>query len=182
MKRKNEQEIESALNQPQQGLFELAYAALQKGADEINHIYTLQWNVRADIAKTILTISSAIIVIGIAFGPSLIKSRFKWVLTISWCAFLLSILSAILTLWLSLGLYTFSAFLVNSRKELRGLVRTADLNNLDAEQLVLPIIGDRLDFMERLDRRAMTVLKISLIAFVIAILGLAAIGWKQFTS
>src|SRR5258708_18266546 len=135
----------------QSELLDALYSSLQEQASELATIYATQWNVRNDISRTLLTISSAILVISISLSSHITTHR--WILGFCWAAFSLAILSGVGTLWLSLGLYTFPAFVMTARREIRERVRNFEVATVrdEASAIIDDLIGPRLDQMERFD-------------------------------
>jgi len=168
------------LNPEQQNeLLDAMYSSLQEQASELGTIYTTQWNVRNDISRTLLTISSAILVISISLSSHI--TTHKWILGVCWAAFLLTILSGVASLWFSLGLYTFPAFVINGRKEIRERVKDFEVATVreEASAIIDDLIGPRLDQMERFDRLAIKSLKACLTMFIVGLLCTGVVGWEQ---
>jgi hypothetical protein len=94
---------------------------------------------------------------------------------------LLAILTAIATLWLSLGLFTLPASIVSAREKLRQRVKDFDVNQPHEEgtSIIDDLLARRLGHMEKLDRWAIRTLKISLTMFLVGLLSTGVIGWIQ---
>jgi hypothetical protein len=114
-------------SEQQSELLETMHSSLQESSSKLSAIYTPQWNVRNEISRTLLTISSAILVISISLSSRITAHR--WIVGFCWAAFLFAILAAVASLWLSLGLYTLPAFIVGARKHLRERVELFDVAN-----------------------------------------------------
>src|SRR5258708_12696896 len=109
----------------QSELLDALYSSLQEQASELATIYATQWNVRNDISRTLLTISSAILVISISLSSHITTHR--WILGVCWAAFSLAILSGVGTLCLSLRLYPFPPFALPPRRQIPPPLRTFHL-------------------------------------------------------
>ncbi len=160
-------------------LFETIYESFQESASKLGAIYTPQWNVRNEIAKTLLTISTAVLVISISLSSRITAHR--WILDICWSAFLLAIFFSVATLWLSLGLFSLPAFMVAVRTDLRKAVKDFDLEKLEEASgaIVNRLVINYLNKMEKLDRWALKTIEASLLLFVIGLFFTAIIGWTQ---
>ena len=160
-------------------LFETIYSSLQDTASNLGAMYSPQWNVRNDIARTLLTISSAVLVISISLSSRVIIH--KWILGVCWTAFLLAILTAIATLWLSLGLFTLPGSIVNTRNKLREMIKDFDVTQPHEEgaSIIDGLVARRLGYMEKLDRWAIRTLKASLSMFLIGLVCTGIVGWIQ---
>lgn len=150
-------------------LFDTIYDSLQDGAAKLTSLYVPQWNARNDISRTLLTISSAILVVSISLSSHVTTQ--KWILGVCWGAFLGAIVSAVLALYFCGGLLTLPAHIVGARKELKEAVRNFDVTkpHEEAESLVDNLITEKLNHMEKLDRRAIRLLQTSLLLFLVGV-------------
>src|ERR1043166_9094367 len=94
-------------------LLEALSEALQEHAVKVLAIYKPQWDIRNDTVKTLLTISSGVLVISVSLSSQI--GRYKWILAVSWTAFGLAIICAVATLWLSQRLYSFGGAAFHAR-------------------------------------------------------------------
>jgi len=166
----------------QEEIFKIVSERLFDWATQINGIYTPQWNIRNEVAKTLLTISSAAVVISMTLLSKLSAAQAYTprVLTFCWIAFLASILTSVVTLWLSMGLYHLSSSVVDMRAELRKRIKAIDLSNAAAAvELIASITDKAMQGMGWRDRWATRTIKISLAAFITALATLAVIGWQR---
>jgi hypothetical protein len=161
----------------EQEIFEAAYNSLQGTAAKLGGIYTPQWNARNDVAKTLLTVASAVLVISITLSSRVTVNL--WLLRLCWTGFLISILCSLATLWLSLGLYSLPSFIVAARTELREWAKEIDPAKPDAGPIIDRLFTARLNTMEKLDRWAIRTLKCGFILFLVALICTAIVGWTQ---
>jgi hypothetical protein len=79
--------------------------AVQKYLEQIDKFYTPYWNARTELAKSMISLSSASIVLTVTFSGSLVnigkRDMMNYLLFSSWLLFLLSIISGVLCLWFS---------------------------------------------------------------------------------
>jgi hypothetical protein len=88
-----------------------------------------QWDRRNDIAKTLLTISSAAVVLSVTLSSPSVNPRppklILWPLMVAWVAFFVSRCLSIATLWVSSRLYGLGPAILEKRKELRKRIAKA---------------------------------------------------------
>jgi hypothetical protein len=160
-------------------VFEATYASLQETASKILAIYKNQWDFRNDLAKTLLTVSSAVLVVSVSLSSHVTKH--KWILGICWAALLLAIVTAVITLWFSLGLFTLPAVIFSGRKTLRQKITSFDVTKPHDEvsAIVDELVATRIDLMAKLDRRAIRTIKVSISMFLVGLLCTGIIGWLE---
>ena len=164
-------------------LLEALSEALQEHAVKVLAIYKPQWDIRNDTVKTLLTISSGVLVISVSLSSQI--GRYKWILAVTWTAFGLAIICAIATLWLSQRLYSFGGAMFHARTRLRDTIKGIEIDNLIearrafVDKLVDENISAAIDAMERDDRRATKTLHATLWMFLAGLLFTAVAGWMR---
>src|SRR6266516_4224321 len=83
---------------------------------------------RQDVARTLITLSSAALLFTITFASSLIKptsSRsLRYTIGFCWLAFVISLILSLLSLWFSIGAQNFPALVMTKIKELKEIAAT----------------------------------------------------------
>jgi hypothetical protein len=158
-----------------------------KGApDEIEKTHGPIWNARYELAKNIVSLSSASLVLTVTFSKSITDPNgpftWKYLLFGSWLALLLSLISAILSLWVSIKLKTFGARFFNQRAKIRGALDSLDLNKPDPLKGLRNLVDEVLVPLSPVDVWQGRFLNLSLIMFIVALALLGAFGWKQFAT
>jgi hypothetical protein len=163
-------------------LFDGVYSTLEETAAKITTTFKTQWDVRNDVARTLLTLSSAVLVSSISLSSHI--TNHKWLLAVCWATLLLAIISAIDTIWFSLGLFSLPATIFNIRSKLQQRMKNFDIEHRDREvdQIINEFVARRISSMDKLDRRAMKPLKVSISMFLIGLLCTGVIGWLQLRS
>ena len=89
-------------------------------AEKMESIHSSFWSTRIDVCKALLTITCAVLVGTISFSGSLIGPGKQEIvcspiLITSWCFFVFSIISAVLSLWCSYHLNSYKVLFFNSK-------------------------------------------------------------------
>src|SRR5882672_4127103 len=96
---------------------------LQELAAQIHGIYQPQWNARADVLKTIVSLSSASIVLSVTFSSSLraLKLGPNWnrLIVLSFVLLVLSLIVALIALWIGMRVYGIQSSVFDARLEIR---------------------------------------------------------------
>lgn len=151
--------------------------------DEVNAILAPSWDARDNIARTLISISSAAVVLTLTFSKSitnLLASDFWESLILSaWILFMLCILTSILTLWTSRNARALAPRFV---KQLVKLFADIAIKPEDSTQNISELADDtikkQLNFFMH-DRWSEYFLKAALICFGTAMLLLGVVGGKQ---
>lgn len=169
----------------QNELLETIYRALQESSSDLVSVYLPQWDRRNEIAKTLLTISSAAVVLSVTLSSPSVSPRppklILWPLMIAWVAFFVSTCLSIATLWVSSRLYGLGPAIVEKRKELRErIAKVPPKDTLAATDMVDDVISGSIMALEKWDRRAFKTHVASLWALMVALFSLAAAGVMRF--
>src|SRR6266446_877241 len=169
----------------QKELLETIYRALQNGSSELISVYLPQWDRRNEIAKTLLTISSAAVVLSVTLSSPSVNPRppkiILWPLMVAWVAFFVSTCLSIATLWVSSRLYGLGPAIVEKRKELgKRIAKAPPKDTSAATDMVDDVISDSIMALEKWDRRAFKTHVGSFWALMVALFFLAAAGVMRF--
>jgi hypothetical protein len=161
---------------------------LQDQTSRIHKIYEPQWNARADLLKTIVTISSASIVLSFTFSTRLntlaLSQLWSRLVVASFGLLVVSLVISVIALWIGSNVYKAQSGVLGKRLELRE----AAMASLSAGEL-----KERLDPMKaiyreawrsvvRCDRITAFLVPFCAVPFCIAIAILAIVGAKQILS
>lgn len=146
---------------------------------KLESIYSSSWSSSEEIAKTVISVSSGVIAFTIAFSESIIKNMKgnfgRYFVCLSWVLFLLSIITALISLWRTRQARSAAARLLMSASEIQENFSSSEFEkgtNL-LKKAITPLDRDNAIYSERF-------LKASLIFLTIAVLILGSIGIVQF--
>jgi hypothetical protein len=162
-----------------------AKAAAEKVSAEIQEIYGPLWEAREDLAKLVVSLSSAILVGTITFSGGLIgvdapTATCPFLVIYSWCLLFLALSAGVVSLWFSANLKSFRLRLTNAEPQLIESAGKLDpslpLDELQKEliKLVVKYANSGSKPIGRSDSGSGTFLKISLVSFG---LGLGVFLW-----
>ncbi|HEX8708809.1 MAG TPA: hypothetical protein VF723_11245 [Pyrinomonadaceae bacterium] len=152
--------------------------------EEIERTHSPFWNARYELAKNVISLASASLVLTVTFSTSLTGpgkvGNWKYLLICSWIAFLLSLISATSSLWVSINLKTVAARFLNQSVKVMQVLDNLDLSSPNPTQELQGVINEILVPLKPIEVWQGRFLNISLIMFMIALTLLGAFGWKQF--
>jgi hypothetical protein len=166
--------------------FDQFHENLKKAPEDIESVHGPYWNARYELAKNVVSLSSASLVFTITFSKSVIDTAtvgvWKYLLFGSWLAFLLSLISAVSCLWISIKLKSFGARLFNQRAKIREAIEQFDISKPNPTNEIERLLLTALSPMQPVDKWAGRLLHASLILFIVALALLGSFGWKQFAA
>ena len=133
---------------------------------------------RKDVAKTLVSLSSAALLFTITFASSLIKPNsslfLRYTMGVCWLAFVFSLILSLLSLWFSIGLCNFQALLMTKTKEINEIAAEGreTLPTFVADLWEKEIVPD--------DKRSRRSLLAAFISYGIALVILLVVGVWQF--
>ena len=151
--------------------------------DKIMQAYSPQWKARADVAKTLVPLTSGALLFTITFASSLAKGVvypiWRYCLLASWVSFLLSLTASLLSLWFSIGLHDQKANVLEQSDKMR-----AEIANPNATvESGLAVMGDIFYAankpIERKDKASRRLLNAAYIFYGLAILLIGVMGARQ---
>ena len=165
-------------------------AAGDQTAERMRQVHGHYWNSRLDVCKTVLTITSAVLVGTISFSSSLLGPG-KEALTcpiflyISWFFFVISICSSLYALWHLYQLNTFHASFNNKSSELEESLKAIGPRETEQElvaeidKIVGNITNQSAKPLQKADIHSHNGLKAQLITFGLGILAFTIFGVIQ---
>ena len=166
--------------------FDKFHENVRKAPEEIESVHGPYWNARYELAKNIVSLSSASLVLTVTFSKSVVGTNnvgaWKYLLIGSWLAFLLSLIAAVSCLWISIELKSFGARLFNVRAKIREAIERFDLSKSNPTDEIEALLLAALSPMGTVDERAGRLLRASLVLFIVALVLLGGFGWKQFAA
>jgi hypothetical protein len=173
-----------------------AHQGVKSPLDEFENTFAPYSNARSELVKTVISLSSASVVLTVTFSNSLITTRasvtWRGVLFASWTAFLISTICAIITLWFATKMKTLPRIFPMQSNRVEEALLKLDMDfqkpnfeqeiSSTVEKTVADIIAMGVSSIMKYDNWAERSLKISLIMFVVALALLGVFGWKQITA
>lgn len=107
-------------------LVESAENAAEHTVDKMNKVHGPHWKSRADLAKLIISISTAILVSTITFSSTLLdkpNTSCPELLILSWMAFFITLIGGVLCLYYATKLHTSLVIFINSGPELENEIK-----------------------------------------------------------
>jgi xanthosine utilization system XapX-like protein len=158
---------------------------LQGAASQLHKIYEPQWNARADTLKTIVSLSSASIVLSVTFSSSLRALNmglfWRYLIVFSFAMFVLSIVIALIGLWVGTQVYQIQSAMFNTRREVKQAFMDANSHEefvsafgTIQHRSLIPIV--------RSDKLTTWLFRTSSASFCVAIVSLAVVGARQLLS
>jgi hypothetical protein len=151
----------------------------QKRTNELQAIFAPTWSARADTLKTIVSLSSASIVLSVTFSSSLRQlnagSAWRYLIVFSFGLFTTSLITAIFALWWGARLYRLQSLMVDQRLRMYEAI----LNSKSKDEIgpkLHNIAGEVLKPIYDTDNQIAVLYGISGICFCIAIILLAIVG------
>ena len=156
--------------------------ACQEAANWAYKIHRPGWNARAEALKALAPISSASIVLSVTFSRSLLALTrnlfWRYLLLFTFAMFVLSLLSALASLWLGIRLHEMEARMLYQRKEIYKAIEQIDLTAADVTEPFDPILNRVNKPIETRDQWSERLTNGSFICFILAILSLSALGFR----
>jgi ABC-type multidrug transport system fused ATPase/permease subunit len=158
---------------------------VQELAAQFHKIFEPEWNARVDVLKTIVSLSSASIVLSVTFSSSLrplkVDLFWRYAVVFSFVLFVASLILAFIALRAGTRLYEVQSTLFNKRGEINKALMEA--SSVEAfNETFAEVINRSFKPIERNDRLANRLFKVSSICFCSAIISLAAVGIVQLLS
>ena len=157
----------------------------QEAAAKLHKIFEPHWNVRADVLKTIVSLSSASIVLSVTFSSSLRTLKldlfWKYLVAFSFGMFTLSLILAFLALLTVARVYELQAAIHNRRMEIMKAVTGASSVE-DFDKAFDDIITGVLTTLKNHDEFASRKLRSSAVCFCLAVMSLSIVGAVQLLS
>ena len=151
---------------------------------EIMKISAPYQSARDELAKTLISISSAAIVLTITFAkPFAVSSQsqvWRSLPYVSWAAFLVSIIASLITLFLSITVRGIGMRFFNERANIIRAIASPDRSLANAYQEAENLL-QKITKPNKKDAWADVCVKISLVSFGLALIILGAIGWWQLS-
>jgi len=101
----------------------------QNRTAQLHDVLAPKWNARADTLKTIVSLSSASIVLSVTFSSSLRQlnagSAWRYLIIFSFALFVIALVIAFLALWLGSGLYQMQSRVLDQRRAMTNVLMKA---------------------------------------------------------
>lgn len=156
---------------------------LQEAAAYLHKIYQPQWDARGDVLKTIVSLSSASIVLSVTFSSSLrglyLSAVWRYLILFSFAALIVSLILAVVALWTGTRVYELQSGMFDVRKQIhRSFLDATTYDDFMDEFIAIQTrVNTRIANSDKLTTK---LFHVSLASFCIALAILAAVGAKQF--
>jgi hypothetical protein len=182
MKNKEEKSIQASYSEEAKRVLieglELGQDDFEKQLDRTHSPY---WDARNDLSKTVISLASGSIVLTVTFSSSLIGSEranpWNYLLFGSWVSFLVTIIMAVVSLWISTSLKKLPASFADQKSKIREVIE----NEGSSEDIVNAIEKSSPNYW-RVSRWSGRFHHASLIMFIVALLLLGLFGWRRFAA
>ena len=157
--------------------------SFQQAAAYSYGIFKPVWDARSDVSKTLVTLSSASIVLSVTFSSSLkslnVGLFWRYLVVFSFAMFVLSLISALSALWIGAGVHEGPANMLVERKEIQKAVEGLGRSNSDYMIPFDEILQKVNRPIETRDKWSRRFARASFLCFGAAILSLAVGGFRQ---
>jgi hypothetical protein len=157
----------------------------QEAAAKIHAMYEPQWNARADVLKTLVSLSSASIVLSVTFSSSLralnVDRFWRYLIVFSFALFVASLIVAIIALRAGTKLYESQSNIFDRQKD----IKKAYIDSPSDEQFlyaISDIVARSFTPIQNSDKLAHKLFHISSACFCSAVVALAIVGAVQLLS
>jgi hypothetical protein len=156
-----------------------------ESAAELHKIYEPQWNARADVLKTIVSLSSASIVLSVTFSSMLrslnVDLFWRYLIVFSFSMLVISLILAFIALRVGTRLYEVQSNMVERKQEIKKAVMDASSEE-EFYKTFQDILNRSFKLIARNDKLANQLFRISSACFCLAIISLAVVGAVQLLS
>jgi hypothetical protein len=158
---------------------------VKEAATELHETYEPQWSARNDVLKTIVSISSASIVLSVTFSTSLralkVDLFWKYLVVFSFSLLVVSLVLAFIALRIGTRLFEIQSNFFEERTKIQQAVINASSEE-DFYKIYQDILNRAFKPVERSDKLATRLFKFSSICFCLAVISLAVVGVVQLLS
>ncbi|MDQ2975902.1 MAG: hypothetical protein M3R69_10905 [Acidobacteriota bacterium] len=158
--------------------------AFQEASAYLYKIYEPQWIARNDALKTLASVSSGALILSVTFSSSItslkVGARWRYVILFTFLMFGLALFSALISIWIGVGLHHLQSAFVDNRKAIQALVDKIDPSSEDMREPFQPLLDKTNKPFQTKDEWAERLFNISFVSFGLAALSLVAIAIKQF--
>lgn len=155
----------------------------QERGEYLHKAYSPSWNARADVAKTLTSLSSAAIVLSVTFSSTLISLNanpaWRYAVVFSFTMLLFSLLSALASLWAGIELHEIQPKIFDEIPEIHNATQKVDPSAADVMQPFEEIMRRVNRPIEIKDKWACRFSRISFVCFGLAFVSLGVVGFRQ---
>jgi hypothetical protein len=163
--------------------FDFLFEGSLEIARQVNDAMKPQWEARKDVARTLITLSSAALLFTITFASSFITSNtlalWRYGVMVCWLSFICSLALSLFSLWLSTGLHDYPGLLMGKITKLREAANAIRPETPDSSEPFQEIVNKTFKSVAHRDTVSRRLVTASLIAYGIALLIFIAIGMRQ---
>jgi hypothetical protein len=160
------------------------YERIQAIADRSVEMLTPHWDARDNFAKTLISVASGVIALTVTFAKSIAVPQsnpiWRYSLFASWMFFLISILCCGIVLWLTKDIRLLAFKFFENRPDIKAALADIDLTKPESIKPMDDIRGKIFRPLESKELWSERFLTFAAIIFLIGLMLLSIIGWKQF--
>ena len=151
----------------------------QKRTGELYAVFAPLWNARADTLKTIISLSSASIVLSVTFSSSLrqlnVGSAWRYLIVASFVLLTVALVTAFVALWWGTRVYRLQSRMIDQRIRMNKVLHESTSAD-EVEKALQGIVTEVLQPIYRTDFAISALYTIAGFCFCVAILSLAIVG------
>jgi hypothetical protein len=148
-------------------------------SDEMFSTHGPYWKARGDLARLLITLSSAILALTITFVPDVLSNCILPVsILIEWMLLIIVVASCIGSLWFTMEITAIYIHFVNQGPMVQKTLEDGALNK--EKGILTEYINNPFKDVSKNDKKAWRLLKIGMICFLISLIMLCIIGINRF--
>lgn len=156
---------------------------LQDLAKQVTEALKPQWEARRDVAKTIISLSSATLVFTITFASSFVKpdipSFWRYAVLVCWLAFVCSLILSLASLWLAIGINDLPAQVLARAKDFNEATKEYNPQVPLESDPIYAVFNQEFQHVVHKDINARRLFNASLICFGIALVVFVSLGVRH---
>jgi hypothetical protein len=151
---------------------------------ELDKIHGPYWRSQSDLAKLIVSLSSAALVLTVTFSKDLavnLSNGWKVFLFLSWLSFAVSTVIGIIGLWAFTKFHTVQIMFFNQREQMK--IRIAEMKRQDKfkAELFEDLLSAPFFKLKKYEKAAGVAVVVELVLFILALFLLSLFGWRAFS-
>jgi len=153
--------------------------------EELNKVHGPYWRSRNELAKLLVSLSSAALVLTVTFSKDLaanVPQGWKASLFLCWISFAMSTIAGVISLWASTKFYTLQIMFFNQREEMKKRIDEMKKQGKFQVELFQDLFLWPFSKLSPYDKAAGLAINAGLGLFVLALIFLSLFGWKAFTT
>jgi hypothetical protein len=153
-------------------------------AERVTRTNKPQWEARKDVTKTLISLSSAILVFTITFSTSLLKPEtlrlWRYIVLLCWVLFAFSLAASLASLWISIGLTDLPALIMARTRKIEDTITNmrSQMPQLNTQPM-LDLWDQEFMLIVRREKMSRRLFNASVLTFGIGLLIFTVVGTRQ---